>query len=280
MDVEVRHLRAFVAVAHLQSYTAASRQLFLTQPAVTRTVQQLERRLDVRLLDRSSRSVKLTADGLAFLQRARAILRDLDRAVAEATGARALRIGFSWVLPEPWISDVISAFEEATGASARLKRRDDINAALERGDIDVALTRHQLTLGDLTTIPLVDEPRVAAVSSRWPLSERMRVSWNELSTYPLVINTVNGSTQVDMWESAHRPVDVVECDNYDEWATLVSAGRGVGSIACSAATASTRSSIVYLPLDDAPTSTLRLSYLASAPGALLRHFVEVATKNS
>lgn len=277
MDVEIRHLRAFTAVAEQQSYTAASRLLLVTQPTLTRTVQQLEQRLEVRLLDRSSRSVQLTAVGQVFLQHARALLRDLDLAVAEARDERVLRIGFSWVLPDPWASEVITAFERTTGASARLMRRDDLAAALEHGDVDIALTRHPATHHTATTLTLFEEPRVAAVSAHSPLAGRERIAWNELAEHPVVINTISGSTRPEMWDEAHRPTELIECENYDEWTALVASGRGAGSIARSAATASTHSGITILPLDDAPPAGLWLSYLSSRPSALLRRFVDAAT---
>ncbi len=101
MDVELRHLRAFTAVANHRSFTAAGRELLITQPALTRTVQQLEAALGVRLLERTSRSVQLTDVGRDFLDRTRAVLADLDGAILAARGQRELRLGFQWVLPDP-----------------------------------------------------------------------------------------------------------------------------------------------------------------------------------
>jgi hypothetical protein len=60
---ELRHLRAFVAVARSGSFTRAAGQLLITQPALSRTIQQLESALAVRLLERTSRHVELTAAG-------------------------------------------------------------------------------------------------------------------------------------------------------------------------------------------------------------------------
>lgn len=277
MDLEIRHLRVFVAVAESRSYTAASRLLLISQPALTRTVQQLEQRLEVRLLERSSRSMELSDAGEVFLRRAKAILRDLDVAVAEARDERTVRIGFSWVLPDPWVADAIVAFEETTGASAQLMRRDDLSAALACGDVDIALTRYPIARANATTLTLFQEPRVAAVSRRWPLGDRESISWNELATHPVVINTVSGSTRPEMWDEAHRPTEVIECANYDEWTTLVAAGRGVGSIGRSAAEASTHSGIAILSIADAPPTGLWLSHLPGRSRPLLRRLVDAVT---
>src|SRR4051794_2160522 len=91
MEVELRHLWAFAAVATHSSYTAAARELLIGQPALTRTVQQLEAVLGVRLLERTSRSVELTDVGQDFLNRVRAVLADLDQAILAARGQQELR---------------------------------------------------------------------------------------------------------------------------------------------------------------------------------------------
>lgn len=73
MDVEIRHLRAFVAVSEAGTFTAAARRLLITQPALTR-IQQLERILGVTLIKRTSRSVELTQAGHTFRDRTQALL--------------------------------------------------------------------------------------------------------------------------------------------------------------------------------------------------------------
>lgn len=169
--------------------------------------------------------------------RAQALLRDLDLATAEARGQRDLRVGFSWALPDPWVSDVIAAFEEASGATTRLMRRDDISASLERNDIDIALSRRPLAGEHTASLTLFEEPRVAAVSSRSPLADHEVLDWNELGRHRIVINTTSGNTRLDLWDQEHRPKEVLECDNYDEWITLVAADKGVGATPRSASSA-------------------------------------------
>jgi DNA-binding transcriptional LysR family regulator len=102
MDVELRHLRAFAAVARSRSFTRAAEQLSVTQPALSRTIQQLESALQVTLLDRSSRHVGLTGVGSEFLRNAERVLADFDGTVASARRMVTIRLGFSWLLPDPW----------------------------------------------------------------------------------------------------------------------------------------------------------------------------------
>src|SRR5687767_1217875 len=105
MDVEVRHLRAFVAVAEEESFTYAALRLRITQPALSRTVQQLESILRVQLIRRTSKSFELTEAGSLFLDHARTTLASLDRGVAAARGNTTITLGFSWLLPTPWAQD-------------------------------------------------------------------------------------------------------------------------------------------------------------------------------
>jgi DNA-binding transcriptional LysR family regulator len=115
MDVEVRHLRAFLAVARSGSFTRASEHLLITQPALTRTIQQLEAILQVTLLERTSRHVELTAAGREFCGHAERVLAELDAALASVRSHVAIRLGFSWLLPDPWAQHAVGQFEQATG---------------------------------------------------------------------------------------------------------------------------------------------------------------------
>jgi DNA-binding transcriptional LysR family regulator len=277
MDVELRHLRAFVAVATHRSYTAAGRELLIGQPALTRTVQQLEAALDVRLLERTSRSVQLTAAGQDFLDRTRAVLADLDRAILAARGEQELRLGFQWVLPDPWATATITGFEQATGATVTLLRRDDVDTDLARGDLDVAITRTRLAAAGTVHTPLFDEDRVAAVSTRSALAGRDRVDWLELADQPLVVNTASGTTQPESWPAEHRPSRVVTCANYDEWLQLVAADRGVGAVPRSAARTGTHPGVTFVPLTGAPPVSVCLGYRPRLSNPLVRRFVDHAT---
>lgn len=276
MDVELRHLRAFAAVAEQRSFTAAARRLLITQPALSRTIRQLEAALGARLLERTSRSVELTDAGRSFLARVQGILRELDLATAEVRGERELRIGFSWVLPDPWATLAVAAFEHATGAGAHLIRRDDLGSALARGEVDVALVRHPLPGAEASTLTLFEEPRVAAVSTRSALAERERIAWNELAEHPIVVNTVSGSTRPELWAPEHRPARTIECGNYDEWIALVAAGRGVGATPLSATSTYAHAGVLFIPLLDAPGVPLLLTWLPRRAGPLVRRFAQVA----
>src|ERR1700730_11754656 len=81
--MELRHLRYFVAVAQRKHCTRAAEELNLAQPALSQQIQQLERELGVALLERTSRRVRLTPAGEAFLSRAERILAEVEQAQRE-----------------------------------------------------------------------------------------------------------------------------------------------------------------------------------------------------
>src|SRR5487761_525646 len=97
--IELRHLRAFVAVAEELSFSRAAQRLFITQPALSRQIRGLERLVGCDLLRRSTHRVELTLAGEALLDRARSLLRDLDEAVTvtrSVGGELMARIARHW----------------------------------------------------------------------------------------------------------------------------------------------------------------------------------------
>ena len=94
--MEITALQAFVAVAEAGSFSLASEQLYLTQPAISKRVAQLESELDTRLFDRIGRTISLTESGKALLPRAQHILLELEdsrRAISNLSGKIAGRLG-------------------------------------------------------------------------------------------------------------------------------------------------------------------------------------------
>lgn len=139
--VELRHLRAFEAVARLASFTNAAEELRITQPALSRTIRQLEDAVGVTLLDRSSRHVEPTPAGRTFLEHVERALAELARGFDAVRRRAALRLGFSWLLPDPWAQRTVARFERTAGAAVSLVRTDDALGAVQQGRVDVAVIR-------------------------------------------------------------------------------------------------------------------------------------------
>ena len=93
LDVEFRQLRRFVCVAEELHFGRAAARLSMTQPGLSRSIAGLERALDVQLLQRSRRGVRLTDAGIELLRCARYLLADLDCALERARSAAAGEAG-------------------------------------------------------------------------------------------------------------------------------------------------------------------------------------------
>ena len=278
MDVEIRHLRAFTAVAQHLSFTRAAEQLRVTQPALTRTVKQLEAGLNVTLLERDTRRVALTAAGMVFLERAQEVLSALDRALASVREHVTVTLGFSWLLPDPWAQDAVAGYERTTGNRVAITRIDDPWSSLSRGEVDIAVVRGERRPPEpIQVVRLFDEARVAAFSVRSPLAERATFDWNEAVDWPLVVNSVSGTTGPWSWRDGAGPATVIETGNLDEWLEHVAANRGIGIAPEPVMRRSTHPSVRFVPLDNAPPSPVSLAF-DPGTGRRLAGFIEAALK--
>lgn len=279
MDLELRHLRGVVAVADAGSFTTAAAQLGISQPALSRTIQQAERILDARLFERSSRSVEVAEAAAEFVTRSRRVLAELDTAIASLAARKTCRLGFSWLLPDQWAHSAVSRFEHATGITVDIARFDDPLRALRERSIDVAVVRAQGMDSTISYRPLYSEARVAAVSAASELAERESLSWRELGELPLVVNTLTGTTFPRSWQSEEKLGDrkIIECTNFDEWLELIAADRGVGAVPEIAARRVTHAHVRFIPISDAPPTTLHLAYLTESTGTMIDAFLDAAS---
>lgn len=282
MDVELRHLRAFAAVAASRSFSRAAEQLFITQPALTRTVRQLESLLGTSLVDRGTHPVSLTSAGEEFLPYASRILNHLELGMAAVGEHATVRLGFSWLLPDPWAQDTVAGFEKATGNSVSLIRCDDPLAAIHEGRIDVALVRGDIAdIPDTQVVHLFDETRIAFCAADYDLNGigeagAGELDWNEAARWTLVVNTVSGTTGPWSWPEGKGPHRIVPTANFDECIESVAAGRGLGVVPDVAQRRSIHPAVRFIRLRNAPPSRVSLVLRPGLREPLLRHFVQTA----
>jgi DNA-binding transcriptional LysR family regulator len=147
--VELRYLRYFATVAEQQSFTRAAEKLRIAQPAISQQIKTLEEELEVKLLVRTKRSVRLTAAGQAFLREAKEILNRVEQSRVEARRAAqgetgSLSIGCFAGSSFLFLPELIHAYRTRHPA-VRIHLHDETISeqleALEFGRIDVAFTR-------------------------------------------------------------------------------------------------------------------------------------------
>lgn len=165
-EVELRELRAFVAVVEEGGLSAAARRLHVSQPGLTQTVNALERELGVTLLTRTSTGTTPTDAGMTLVVEARAVLARYEQAVAAvarhgSAGGGVLRLGIPLELPPDLLSapfaDLAAAYPD-TRVSARHLSTAAQFVALRAGELDVGLVREHPVGLDLDAALVVTEP--------------------------------------------------------------------------------------------------------------------------
>ena len=164
MTVELRHLRCFLAIADEGSITRAAQRLHLSQPALSRTLAQLERSLAIRLVDRSTHHLTLTDAGTAFAVSAREALQRVDDAIASVSAAvPPIRFGHNWSSATHAAAIMRSWKAEFPNRPVRSQRNNERVGGLVDGRVDVALVRGLVTDRSFCSIVVDNEPRMAVV---------------------------------------------------------------------------------------------------------------------
>ncbi|WP_034299103.1 LysR family transcriptional regulator [Herbaspirillum sp. RV1423] len=154
-------VQAFVLVADLQSFTRAAEALYTTQSAISLKLKRLEDRLGRRLLERTPRQVRLSSDGLGFLDAARALLTAHERALGRIEKSTVrLALGISDHVAGdglPAILAQINAFDPGVVIEVRIGASRDLLAMYDRGELDAAIVRRD---GERSDGELIQEERM------------------------------------------------------------------------------------------------------------------------
>ena len=192
VDVELKHLRSFVAVAQERNFTRAAERLHLAQPALSVHIRQLEERMGVQLVERTTRHVALTPAGEALLERSRALLDGVADAVQIARDAALgrtgrLRVGLLATAALDLTPVALRAFAaDVPGAQVSVVgiRFDDPSGGVRDGDTDIALIWTPVDERGLDVELLFAEPRVALLAADHPLATRERLTVDDLLDQP------------------------------------------------------------------------------------------------
>ncbi len=247
---DIRELECFVAVAEHLNFSRAARQLHLSQPPLTRQVQSLEEKLGARLLERDTHSVALTDCGRLFLEDARAILGQLDRAGESVRRAGRgeplrLRLAFIGALLDEKLVRLIRRFREAhpdcqvqivdLPPSAQLEAIG--NGQLDGGFIGAMPKRYS---GDISFLVWNREPLLLAVPENHPLARVRSLQWKQLDGLSWVLVSGQAAPAYrrqfsDLLERHGLKARIVqESERVPAVLTMVAAGSGVTMVSHSA----------------------------------------------
>ncbi|ETA52262.2 LysR family transcriptional regulator [Rhodobacteraceae bacterium PD-2] len=194
MNVDLEDLRAFVATAEMRSFRAASDNMNLSQPALTRRIQKLEAVLGVPLLERTTRRVFLTAVGRDFLPRAKRLLDDLETSLLSVREIAERRSGLVSIACIPtaanyFLPDVMGQFA-AEYPAIRFRILDAganrvLQSVISR-EVDFGITLLGENEPEVTFEPLIKEPFYLACRRDPALAERDQVSGAEVAQNRLI----------------------------------------------------------------------------------------------
>lgn len=186
MSVDLRHFRSFVVVAEEGHIGRAARRLFITQPALSRQMQQLEREVDAAILVRTARGVELTAAGRELLGKARVALEAAEDALAvgrleEPRGLLALGLPLAGAR-ERWFG-LVQAYTRrypAVEVRARQALTEQLQNQLLAGELDGALGFAPRRIASLTYTHVHDEPLSVWLHAEHPLAGRSQLDLGDL----------------------------------------------------------------------------------------------------
>ncbi|MFM9595117.1 LysR family transcriptional regulator [Streptomyces scabiei] len=193
-EPSIHQLRLYLALSEELHFGRAAARLFITQPALSQQIRELERRLGVRVVERTSRTLTLTDAGQALLPEARAAVTAVDRLrrVADAQLrqiSRRLVVGTMGAEASMAHTRAVLALlqERHPGTSVQLVNLGfgDHMAALAQQEADVVFLRPPVT-DDIELHHLATEPRVACLSTGHPLAVLPRLTLAQLADVPVV----------------------------------------------------------------------------------------------
>ena len=296
MDVDTRSLRYFAAVATEGNLTRAAERLFVSQPALTKQIKQLESQLGVRLFTRSRAGMTLTAAGRALAEGTPAALAGFDQALREAKAAasraaRVLRVGFLAGAANEATQHIIAAFgrrQPGWRVEMRAAPWTDPTAGLGSGDADAALLRLPFPGQDtLRVVVLFTEPRWVALPAAHPLATRDVIRFRELWDEPFVAAPAETGWWRDWWlaanERAGHPVRigaVTETGQPDDWLTAIANGDGIALAPESGARYYARPGIIYRPVTGVSPSQVGVAWPPAADAdPVVQDFVRSCRKH-
>ncbi|HWB61501.1 MAG TPA: LysR substrate-binding domain-containing protein [Chthoniobacteraceae bacterium] len=261
--MELRHLRYFVAVAEAENVTHAAEKLHVSQPALSRQISDLEDEMNVLLLDRGAKSVRLTEAGRVFLQEARMVLERADEAVKKARSAASgasgeIRVAYAPSLTVEILPRALRNFQaEFPGVRVLLEdlSTEEMFTGLREEKLHVALTVNHggATLRGLHFDELAQYPICVAMPPNHPLANSRAIAWKKLAGENLVGYSKAGYPEYheeleELFKMVGSKMKIVEeQDGVTSLMAAVESGRGIAFVpSCMACMAGPRLKVIPL----------------------------------
>jgi DNA-binding transcriptional LysR family regulator len=286
VDVDLRKLRYFVAVAEELHFGRAAERLHIAQPVLSRQIRALEDELHVQLFVRDKRSTELTAAGQQALNDARPLLVSaealLRRAVVASRGSSTFTIAFMpGITVTSWVRTLTGRHPDVTVELVRTSWDNQVEV-LRDGRADVSVVRLPIDQQDLSVRPLFDEPRVVVLPVDHRLSGKETLAISDLAGDHLLQDPDAvpewRDISVELRDGTRRPLPGIH--SVEEKLEHIAAGAGFSVIPLSTANFYTRPDVVHIPVDDIGPNQVCLAWTASRRSPLIYEFAEIAAGES
>ena len=285
MDLDMRKLRYFVAVAERLHFGRAAAALYITQPAQSRQIRQFEEELGVELLERSSRQVTLTLAGKRLAEDGARLLAESAAAIARARHAQdseqILTAGFMLGMDiAPVMKRFACSHPEVEIQLQRLRWWNHA-AALRDGRADAGFVRLPLPAEGLEICPLYTEPVCVALPARHPLAAMTSVDITALGDEPVLRYADAHPEWNAFWtfdprpDGSHPPPGPYVRD-MEEIVAYVRAGRGVAYLPVPITAAIAPPGVAFVRVDDFPPGQVVLAWDADRPPRHISELISAA----
>ena len=284
MDVDLRKLRYFVAVAEELHFGRAAERLHIAQPVLSRQIRALEDELKAVLFARDRRRTELTAAGEQLLTDARPLLAGADalrlRVGRAARGQNSFTVGF---MPGLIVTGAVRALSdrhpELMVNVVRTSWADQVEVVHD-GRVDVSYVRLPVDQAGLTIRPLLTEPRVAVLPADHRLAGKETIAIADLADEHLL----QDPDAVPEWRDIATELRdgtrtaVAAFHAVEEKLEHVATGRGITVLPLSTATFYTRPDIVHVAVRDIPPNHVCLAWEARRRNPLIQEFAALAAE--
>jgi DNA-binding transcriptional LysR family regulator len=267
-NLSIRHLRAFVAVAHQGSFTQAAKHLHQTQSSLTATIKQLELHTGLTLLDRTTRRVLLNPEGERFLPVAERLLSDFDTALSDLQAVAEHQHGQVGIAASPstiacLLPTVVQAYR-TRHANIGILLRDDSAAGIEQhvlaNDVDFGVGGNHSDQPDLEYSPILRDRFGVVFSKGHPFEQappQTPLPWQALASEELLMLSTDTGIRAQLAQTPagsairlrlERPA--IEVSNPAGLAALVEAGIGLSVLPALAAGTRSFEHLHFRPLSE------------------------------
>lgn len=291
VDVDTRVLRYFAVVADRLSFTQAAKDLFITQPSLSRQIQQLEHALGTRVFERTGNQIRLTSAGVELRTRVQDLLLDWQEAARvvrslAAQEANTLRIGFVATGGGILARRARATFTGKNPSTLIEPKRLDWGGetdALRQGLVDVAFIWLPADTTGLRVQVVATERRWVALSRTHRLAVQETVSINDLRDEPLMWTSRADPEWVNWWAVNPRPDGSEPTwgphnDNVEEMLEHTAAGEGVCLVAESMTRYYAHPDLAWLPVVDVEPLRIAIGYPKGITNPLVLRYVNTVVE--